>query len=167
MKSLAASDFDVFAVMAMPIVANYARRRLYPIPAQDLDDIVTAVMMVAWRRRDDMPVGAEMPWIIGVTRGVLANERRKVYRRLNFIKSQSADTTHVSAESQVMNDLAVRDALATMNVADREILMLHFWENLGIDDIATLLGATANATAVRLTRAKQRFVQAFRAITNE
>ena len=55
----------------------------------------------------------------------------------------------------------INPRLDALNEADRELLLLHYWEDLAIDQIATLLGATANATAVRVSRAKKRFSEAF------
>ncbi len=154
-------DFHEFAKLHMPIIANYARRRLYPLEPQELDDIVADVLVVAWRRRADIPEGAETPWIIGVTRRVLANARRKQYRRLAHQRTLRDDNDSKSAEDRVVKDATVQGALDALNEADRELLLLHYWEDLAIDQIATLLGATANATAVRVSRAKKRFSEAF------
>ena len=53
-----------------PEVANYLRRRLYPLTPADLDDLVEETMLVVWRRLDDVPADAERPWIIGVARNM-------------------------------------------------------------------------------------------------
>lgn len=154
-------DFQTFAHHHMPIIANYARRRLYPLEPQELDDIVADVLIVAWRRRADIPAGAETPWIIGVTRRVLANARRKQYRRTAHQRTLKDDNDSRSAEDRVVRDASVQAALAALNEADRELLLLHYWEDLGIDEISLVIGATANATAVRVSRAKKRFTDAF------
>ncbi len=161
MVSMPIDDFYEFAHRHMPTIANFARRRLYPIKPEELDDIVADVLVIAWQKRDTIPPGAEAPWLIGVTRKVLANARRKAYRRVNFIQSQRADESHRSAEDRVVKDEGVHAALSALSEADREILMLHFWDDLTIEQIAQVSGATVNAAAVRLSRARNRFREAF------
>jgi RNA polymerase sigma-70 factor (ECF subfamily) len=46
-------------------------------PAATADDLTADVLVVAWRRRSDIPPGAELPWLYGVARRVLANYRRR------------------------------------------------------------------------------------------
>lgn len=161
MVTVPVDDFYDFAHTHMPTIANFARRRLYPLNPEELDDIVADVLIVAWRKRDLIPVGAEAPWLIGVTRKVLANARRKKYRRSTYIQSQRAEGTHRSAEDRVLKDAAVEATLATLSFGDREILMLHYWDDLTIEQIATTTGATVNAASVRLSRARKRFREAF------
>jgi RNA polymerase sigma-70 factor (ECF subfamily) len=51
-------------------------------------------------------------------------------------------------------------ALASLSPADQEILRLVAWEELGNQQIATVLGITPNAVAIRLHRARTRFADA-------
>lgn len=44
----------------------YVRRRTCP---SDADDIVAEVLTVAWRRLDDIPPGASLPWLYGSPTG--------------------------------------------------------------------------------------------------
>ena len=37
-------------------IANYLRRRLYPLSPSDLDDLVEEVLLVVWRRIDAVPL---------------------------------------------------------------------------------------------------------------
>jgi DNA-directed RNA polymerase specialized sigma24 family protein len=39
--------------------------------------------------------------------------------------------------------------------------MLHYWDDLTTEQIATTTGATVNAASVRLSRARKRFREAF------
>jgi RNA polymerase sigma-70 factor, ECF subfamily len=140
-----------------PAVANYLRRRLYPLTAADLDDLVEDVLLVVWRRLDHVPADAELPWMIGVARNVLANARRSHRRREAFTATLSPGGSDASAEEYVVADVAIRDALAQLGPDDREILLLHFWDGLDASQLATTLAVSANAAAVRLSRAQRRF----------
>src|SRR4051794_39382842 len=49
---------------------------------EDASDALAEVMLVAWRRLDDVPAGDEARlWLFGVARRVLANSRRSTERR--------------------------------------------------------------------------------------
>lgn len=138
-------------------VANYLRRRLYPLSTAELDDLVEEVLIVVWRRIDVVPEGAELPWMIGVARNVLANARRGQRRRVAFTATLSPRGVDASAEEYAIADLAVTDALTRLSEADREILLLHFWDGLDPPQLAVTLSVTTNAAAVRLSRAQSRF----------
>src|ERR1700709_1790847 len=60
-----------------PELLRFATARVDPDSARDL---VAEVLLVAWRRFDDVPDPAR-PWLYGVARGVLANHIRSGHRR--------------------------------------------------------------------------------------
>lgn len=138
-------------------VANYLRRRLYPLVPSDLDDLVEEVLIVVWRRIDAVPAGSELPWMIGVARNVLANARRRQHRRDAFTARLAPRGADASAEEYVVADVSVTEALAQLGEADREVLLLHFWDGLDARELAVALSVTTNAAAVRLSRAQTRF----------
>ncbi|MBU6233561.1 MAG: sigma-70 family RNA polymerase sigma factor [Acidobacteria bacterium] len=159
-------EFRAFAVEAIPIIANYARRRLAPLSTSELDDIVARVLEVAWRRRGDIPDEAPLAWTIGVTRRTLANAHRSYRRRRALIARQRSTGTTNSAEEQVSATRTVSDALSQLSESDREILALHYWDGVDVPGVAQILNITTNAAAVRLTRARQRFETAYREIAS-
>ena len=144
-------------------IGNYLRRHLYPLTLADLDDLVEETLLVVWRRIDDVPNDAELPWMIGVTRNVLRNARRTQYRRSNFESTLSVAPDDPSAEDLVIADASVRDALLSLNDDDREVLMLNAWDGLDTHALGVALSITTNAAAVRLTRAQARFRERFAA----
>src|SRR6476469_3060928 len=71
---------------------GYAVRRVAD-PA-DAADIVAETFLVAWRRLDDVPAGAEArPWLFGVARRVLANHYRGERRR-HALADRLRDSLH-------------------------------------------------------------------------
>jgi DNA-directed RNA polymerase specialized sigma24 family protein len=57
---------------------NYAAVRAYALrraPHDVAQDVAAETFLVAWRRLDDVPDDA-LPWLYGVARRVLANQRR-------------------------------------------------------------------------------------------
>lgn len=145
-------------------IGNYLRRRLYPLSSGDLDDLVEETLIVAWKRRADIPRDAELPWLIGVARNVLRNARRARYRRTSLESSLSVQPNDSSAEDYVVADATVREALKKLADDDREILMLNAWDGLDVHAIATALSLSTNVAAVRLTRAQARFREFFASV---
>jgi RNA polymerase sigma-70 factor (ECF subfamily) len=52
-------------------------------------------------------------------------------------------------------------ALAELNEADRELLLLHYQQELLLRDVAEVLGISLSAVKVRLLRARRRLAQEF------
>lgn len=135
---------------------RYALRRLDPAAA---DDALAEAFLVLWRRLDDVPRGAELPWSYGVLRNCVANETRSARRRAGLLVrlSGQASTPHPSPENS--GDPALAAALARLRPAELELLRLWAWEDLAPADIALVLGTTTNAVNIRLHRTRRRLAE--------
>ena len=161
MRAQRERDFRAVADEATPAIGAYIRRRIYPLSHSDADDLIEEVLIIAWRRLDDIPPGAAVPWLIGVARNVLRNAHRK-YRRGQVVTSHLASPHHdSSAEDNVIADEGVRAGLAMLSDDDREIVLLHAWDGRSSEEIGVIFGITSNAAAVRLSRAQDRFRKNF------
>jgi RNA polymerase sigma-70 factor (ECF subfamily) len=148
---------DLFETHHRALLA-YAGRRLPTLT--DAEDAVAEVFLVAWRRLDDVPDGdAALPWLYGVARRTIANQRRGHFRRsrLRNRLEQTADRPTIPAPTGSEPALAALDRLSA---SDQEILRLVAWEGLSHAEIAAVLGISVNAVAIRLHRARARFEQA-------
>jgi RNA polymerase sigma factor (sigma-70 family) len=140
-------------------VAAYARRRTAsPVDAQD---VVADTFTIAWRRLSEVPDGdAALPWLYGVARRVLANQRRGNQRRTDLAaRLRGQGSVAPDVEGQVVagdERRAVLTALARLRPADQEILRLAVWEELAHRDIAGIVGCSESSVAVRLHRARGR-----------
>jgi RNA polymerase sigma factor (sigma-70 family) len=138
-----------------------ATARWSPMPAAGptrprVDDVVAETFTVAWRRLDDIPADSPLPWLYGVARRVVANQRRSADRRRRLVTKLASDRNEPSPTGpSAPNDVVVA-ALARLRSDDQEILRLAAWELLGASDIALVLGCTPNAAALRLSRARRR-----------
>jgi RNA polymerase sigma-70 factor (ECF subfamily) len=163
---MGASQNDRFARLVRehsPAVGNYIRRRLYPLSSSDLDDLVEETFVVIWRRLEEVPRDAELPWTIGVARNVLRNAWRTQQRRSRFEATLVPRADDPSAEDYVIADTSVREALGKLSEDDREILLMSVWDGLDTRALGVALATTTNAAAVRLTRAQARFRDALAA----
>ena len=134
----------------------FARRRIAPA---EVDDLVADVLTTAWRRLDDVPEDAELPWLYGVARGTLANQRRSSERRLRLIDRLRTDLPSQAPDAPPATPAPgpVLAALERLRPADRTILQLAAWEGLRPAELAVVLGCGPNAAALRLSRARKRF----------
>ncbi|HZS23401.1 MAG TPA: sigma-70 family RNA polymerase sigma factor [Gaiellaceae bacterium] len=126
-------------------VRAYVRRRA---PESLVDDVVADVFVVCLRRIDDVPREA-LPWLYGVARKTLANERRKQSRLVPL-------APEVSYEPEPVGDSHLASAFAALSDADREILRLVAWEGLSTRAAARVLECSPVAARVRYHRAKSR-----------
>ena len=140
--------FEAVAAEVWEPLQRYLRRRADPTTA---DDVLGDVLLVMWRRREDVPEGAELPWAYGVARGCLANARRSDERRLRLVRRLESEP--VAAPS---DDPDLDEALARLRSEDRELVRLWAWEGLEPRDIAVVLGITPNAASIRLHRVRER-----------
>lgn len=121
--------------------------------------MVAEVFLVAWRRLEDLPEDP-LPWLLGVTRRVLANRRRGEVRRSAMHNRLMADA-YRAAQTRPLEatDGVVAAALARLDERDREVLLLTAWEGLGHADAARVLGIRTGTLTVRLHRARRRFAR--------
>src|SRR5690606_35598818 len=118
-------------------------------------DLTAEVLATAWRRREDVPDGAELPWLYRTAGFVLANHRRKA-RALPVADVPERPDAGADVEHVVVQDDEVRRALAALSVRDRRILLLHAWEGLAGDDLAAVLEISRGGADAALSRARAR-----------
>jgi RNA polymerase sigma-70 factor (ECF subfamily) len=130
-------------------VSAYALRRTTP---GDADDVVAETFLVAWRRLGEVPREAK-PWLLGVARRVLANQRRAAERRTALVERVAQER---KLEPEPAQSSPILKALGRLSDADRELLCLHAWEELSTSEAAAVLGCSRAAAKVRLHRARGR-----------
>jgi RNA polymerase sigma-70 factor (ECF subfamily) len=137
-------------------VLAYAQRRASPEVAAE---VASSTFGVLWRRIDE-PLADPLPWLYGVARRELANQRRSDRRRRSLVTRLSlrraSPTIAPDAADSAVDGVEARAALARLRPDDREALMLIAWEGLTPEQAAAVLGVTPATFAVRLHRARRR-----------
>jgi RNA polymerase sigma factor (sigma-70 family) len=134
---------------------------------QAAEDLAAETFTVVWRRLDDLPA-TPLPWLLGVARNLLRQQRRASGRREALAGRVSAltgpgDLTDRDVADEVVEGSEVRRALATLSERDREALTLVTWLDLAPRDAAGAVGCAPATFLVRLHRARRRLEKALRA----
>jgi RNA polymerase sigma-70 factor, ECF subfamily len=140
------ASFEALVAEAYEPLQRYLRRRTDPATAED---VLGDVLLVMWRRANDIPAGAALPWCYGVARGCLSNAVRGSERHLRLVRRLAAEPVAGPAPEDPVLD----EALHSLPDRDRELLRLWAWEQLAPAEIAVVLGITPNAASLRLHRA--------------
>lgn len=139
-------------------VHRYALRRS---DRETADEVTAQVFVVAWRRRSSVPEDP-LPWLYGVARRTLADHRRGAARRQRLNERLRGERIEESPGPELA-DAGLTDALARLSPADREMLLLRYWEELEPAGIAKAMGCSKATVAVRLHRARSRLRSALEA----
>jgi RNA polymerase sigma factor (sigma-70 family) len=146
-----------------PAVLRYAARRIAPDAACD---VAAETFLTAWRRLDDVPETAPLPWLYATARRCLANELRGQARsdRLSNRMRDEAGAAFESAPDRLAESVADRldvlAALSTLSDQAQEALRLTEWEQLDDATAARVAGCSTTAFKVRLHRARRRLARA-------
>lgn len=143
---------QVVADHSRALVRYFARRG----PVQDAEDLAADVLLTAWRRRDDVPREAVLPWLYRTAGFTLANHRRK-QRDIPTDEVPEPDAPRrvgVDPELSAVFDDDVRRALAAVGRRNRQILLLHAWEGLDGEELGQVLGISRSGAQAALSRAR-------------
>jgi RNA polymerase sigma-70 factor (ECF subfamily) len=131
---------------------------------EEAEEVVAETFVVAWRRLEAVP-GDPMPWLLGVARRVLANQRRGAGRRKALDQRLAAaprpNALAPDPSEQVVARWALENALAHLSEWDREALMLVAWDGLDNRNAAIVMRCSPAVFAVRLHRARRRLTEHF------
>jgi len=141
----------------------YALRRS---DRETAEEVTARVFLIAWRRRSSMPQDP-LPWLYGVARKVLSEERRGAARRGALHRRLARSGANPAVQMPPIPDHDLAEALGGLSEMDREALLLRYWEDLSPEQIAVALGCSKAALAVRLHRARARLRRALAAHDGE
>jgi len=143
-------------------ISGYVMRR--SDSAEDAAEAIAETFVVLWRRLDACPDGEDArPWLFGVARRVLANQRRGERRRTALAERLTSELDPADAPLPAGSDGRVAHAFAALSESDREVLALLAWEELTREELATALGVSRPVARLRLHRARRRFEAALAA----
>lgn len=137
---------------------GFVRRRVH---ATHAEDVVGEVMLVAWRRLDDVPadLSAARAWLFGVARKTLQNTRRRDNRH-DAVAVLLAEVRHGPADAGQHPDLVahrvdIAAAWPLLSALHQEAIALSVLDGLTAPEAAAVLGISSTAFRLRLSRARR------------
>lgn len=127
-----------------------------------MQDVMVAAVASAERREPDTDMTA---WIYGITLNVCRNYlRRRRYRRLLFwryqnlavdggLASEASPPSRVEAQEEAD---AVHAAVQRLKAPQREAVILHYWEDLSVAQVAAASGVPVGTVKSRLHHARRK-----------
>jgi RNA polymerase sigma-70 factor, ECF subfamily len=139
----------LFGRYRQPIWAFFRRRSAEAGRAEELaQDTFLAVLEGAARYAGR---GSFRSYLFGIAYNVLLADRRKAaHRATDPVAAEPADPDRGDPDRAIW----VRDALATLDEDDRDVLMLREYEQLSYQEIADLRGSPLNTVRSQLFRAR-------------
>ena len=129
-------------------------------------DVLQAVWLTAFRelRRLDEPA-ALRSWLYRVTRGHAVDHVRRDVARASAERGLADETEEVTVPDDEprfdAEDAALlHRSLVTLDVRHREVLVLHFLEDLPIDQVAAIVGCPPGTVKSRIHHAKRALKEA-------
>ncbi len=125
--------------------------------AEDAHDLVQQTFLQLHRARNDFRVGAKLrPWLFTIA----LNLKRQHFRRMGRRPETSLDAEGGGVEPVAprgnpearVGDVQLRAALERLPDAQREVIVLHWFEGLSFREIAKAVGASQPAVKVRAHR---------------
>jgi RNA polymerase sigma-70 factor, ECF subfamily len=146
------ADFATVYSEHLPAISRYLARRVH---RDHIEDLAADVFALAWRKRDSVTPGEELPWLYRIAANLVANHRRRQAASSSFIASLRPADSAPAADDIVIADQQLASAWKQLSAKDREVLALAVFEDLPVATIATALGINANAVSIRLHRARR------------
>jgi len=147
-------------------VFRFLGRRIGP---DDAGDLLGDVFLAAFetRRRYDGRYVSALPWLYGVASNLLGKYFRRRASELGMLERMAgrqelndpADAVIASVDAH-MQLRSMAKLLEELPARERDVLLLHAWEDLTYDEIASALGIPVGTVRSRLNRVRQRLCAA-------
>lgn len=136
---------------------RFVRRRVHPTHAED---VVGDVMLVAWRRLDDVPADMSVAraWLFGVAHKTLQNTRRREGKQ-DAVTVRLAEAPPSADAGQSPDVIAhmvdIAAAWPRLSAVHQEAIVLAVLDGLTAPEAAHVLGISPAAFRLRLSRARR------------
>ena len=116
------------------------------------DDVAQDTFVIAWRRLDELRDERKLAaWLCGIARNRARELRRATHREmLGELDDYAHTTTPYDELTEAESERIVAAALGEVPEVYREPLVLYYYEERSIDDVARSLGISAATTNKRL-----------------
>ena len=148
-----AADVAAFEELVPPLLDSAYRLACGMLQDRNAaEDAVQEAALNAWRKWYQLKEGSKVrPWFLAI----VANECRSA-RRLRWWSVVGAEPPELAVDAPdeaIVAGMELRDALRTMAVDKRLVLVLHWYLDLPLEEIAGITGLGLRGAETRLSRA--------------
>lgn len=134
----------------------YAIARGVLLDAEEAADTVQEVFTLVHRHLYRFDRRARFStWLFRIAVNRSIQDSRK--RRRRPMTVELMEIAQVESAEQRSSDPRIHQALAKLRPDDRALILLYYWEELSLQEIAETLSTNVNATKTRLYRAREKF----------
>lgn len=132
--------------------------RAWTASRAEADDLAQATLIRIHEVRHTYEPGRPAgPWVWAIARNIRVDEARRFAargRQKETLKSEPAEAEPPPDErfDQAGDDREVREAVAALPEAHREVIVLHHFEGLPLKEVAAAVGCTLSAAKLRAHR---------------
>jgi RNA polymerase sigma-70 factor, ECF subfamily len=148
-----AGDEGAFTTLLRPLVASaYRLAGAMLHDPQAAEDVVQEASLKAWRKLHQIRPGSEMkPWFLGIVANECRDVRRGSWWSVLKQSDPQAPPTMVGDSSAAFADL--RQAIRRLKHRRRLLLVLHWYLDLPLAEVAAITGSSEDAVKSELSRA--------------
>jgi RNA polymerase sigma-70 factor (ECF subfamily) len=118
------------------------------------EDAVQDAALKAWRKVGQLREGSDMrPWFLAIVANQCRSTRR--LRWWSVLRVDAPEVASASSDDAVLEGVELRKALREMEPGKRLVLVLHWYLDLPLEEIAATTGTTVHGAESRLLRATQ------------
>lgn len=142
-----------FADLLKPLIEPGFRLALAMLhDPQAAEDAVQEASFTAWRKVGRVNEEAKLrPWFLAVVANKCRNARRKKWTS-SVTLGVPEHLSVVSGEEQTLRGADVRRAVAQLGYDDRLVVVLYFYLDMPLEEVAVVNGTSVGATRARLYR---------------
>jgi RNA polymerase sigma-70 factor, ECF subfamily len=156
-------DFDDVFTTLGPFVWRVLGR--LGVARADIADVCQEVFLVVLRKIDDYDGRPIQPWLYGICVRTAADYRKRAFRRHELL-GDAADEPKVLAEQDLSLDhrrarARLEQVLSRLDQGKREVFVLYELEELGMAEVARIVGCPLQTAYSRLHAARKDVRAAF------
>ena len=117
------------------------------------EDVAQNVFLIAVKKAGHIPQDRTAAWLLKVTRYVALTALRAQRRRAHHEHASAMETSTPADSSQVALEGHLDEALAALGQSDRQLILLRYFQNHPVPEVAAAFRIADNTASQRLGRA--------------
>lgn len=127
------------------------------------EDLTQDVFIKVIKYRTSYKNGNFAAWLYTIARNVFSSHYQKIKKeRSNLIDDEKLDANETLVTQSNQEELEhLQKALLKLSHSDRELIVMHRFQEIKYDQIAQIIGSTENAVKVRVHRALKKLKEIY------